>query len=149
MNITLRLATIDDAQILTKMNVQLIDDESSRNPMNCEALLQRMTTWLQGEYTAVLFSSDTDIVGYALYRQAQDEYFPDKSAIYLRQFFIRREHRRMGIGRKAYEKLSREFFSKSSRITLEVLQANPAGRAFWEKIGFKPYSYTLCQNRDG
>ena len=140
MNITLRRATVSDAEILTKMNLQLIEDENSRNTMMFDALLKRMRSWLYGEYTAILVFNNSDIVGYAIYRQDQDQYNPDQPVVYVRQFFIQRDKRRVGIGREAFEMISKELFSPGCKITLEVLETNSAGRVFWGKIGFKPYS---------
>ena len=59
-----------------------------------------MHGWLSGgEYRAVLFERDSQPVAYALYRADAD------ASIYLRQFFVAREHRRQGIGVAAIELL--------------------------------------------
>src|SRR4051812_18830965 len=83
-----------DLPLLAEWNHQLIRDEGHRNPMTVAQLEGRMKQWLQGEYRAVLFSSD-EPVGYALFRR-------DDELIYLRPFFVRRDRRRTGIGRAAF-----------------------------------------------
>ncbi len=53
-----------------------------------------MKDWLAGEYLAIIFTDDIEPKAYALYKESLSE-------IYLRQFFVRRECRRQGIGQKA------------------------------------------------
>ncbi|MEX0978281.1 MAG: hypothetical protein WDZ48_05490, partial [Pirellulales bacterium] len=60
-----RLATDDDAVLLTQMNRRLIRDEGHRNPMSEPELTTRMHGWLAGEYRAVIFEDDAGPVGYA------------------------------------------------------------------------------------
>ncbi|WP_287208794.1 GNAT family N-acetyltransferase [Mesorhizobium sp.] len=62
------------------------------------------------------------------------------NASFLRQFYISRQHRRSGIGRRALELLIRSRFNDKSRIFLEVLETNAGGKAFWSRTGFVPYS---------
>ena len=63
--------------------------------MNLAELEARMREWLDGDYEAHLFELDITTIGYALYRR-------DLDGIYIRQFFIRREFRRQGHGRFAF-----------------------------------------------
>ena len=48
-----RFAVQEDAALLGGMNQQLIRDEGHRNKMTLGQLQERMSGWLQGEYTAV------------------------------------------------------------------------------------------------
>src|SRR6478735_7182669 len=89
-----RRATVADAPALASMNWQLIRDEGHRNPMTVPELATRMSGWLGGEYEAVVFEEGGQPAGYALYRR-------DPEFVYLRQFYVRRECRRRGIGREA------------------------------------------------
>lgn len=132
----IRKAEIADVDVLVEMNHQLIRDEGSRNPMGGEELCARMRGWLaNGEYEAHLFQIGESLIGYSLHRQADDH-------IYLRQFFIRREHRSQGLGRTAFEWLAENVW-RGSRLRLDVLVQNQAGLAFWKKVGFSEYCITM------
>ncbi len=144
MELTLQHATIADAPVLAAMNRQLADDERSRNPMTVDALTTRMEKWLGEGWQAVLFLNGSQtIVGYALFQIGHDYYDASIPEIYVRQFFIARDRRRHGIGRRAWAMLSKEVFPSGSHIHLDVLATNPGGRHFWASLGFQPYSMAL------
>jgi GNAT superfamily N-acetyltransferase len=130
-----RRATVDDAAALAAMNWQLIRDEGHRNPMTPAELAMRMSGWLAGEYEAFLFEDAGAPIGYALYRR-------DPDYIYLRQFFIRAEHRRQGVGRAAIAWLRQHAWA-GQRVRVEVLVGNTTGVAFWRAMGFADYCLTL------
>lgn len=135
MNVTWRDASEIDLDLLAEWNHQLIRDEGHRNPMSVEQLAERMKKWLQGEYRAILFPSDKP-VGYALFKK-------EEGLIYLRQFFVRRDQRRGGIGRAAFEILKREVWPPDVRLTVDVLCRNVGGVAFWRSVGDQDYCLTL------
>jgi len=139
MDIELWSATLVDSFTLAQMNHELILDEGCRNPMSIVEIELRMRNWLESTYKAVLFYHEAEIIGYSLYQEQSDEYFLDKIDVYLRQFFIKRLRRGQGLGRRAFEKLCNEIFLAGSNITLDALESNPGGQAFWQKVGFKPY----------
>jgi GNAT superfamily N-acetyltransferase len=149
MELTFRKASLDDVPLLAQMNKQLIEDESSRNPMTLEELEARMTRWLEKDYEAVFMVRNEDIVGYVLYRKADDEYFPYHSNIHVRQYFITRSWRRRGIGQVAFEQIVKDFFPQGSAITLDVLERNPEAKQFWLKLGFEVYHTTLRREGTG
>ena len=132
---TYRRATYADIPLLVELNHQLIRDEGHRNPMTVPELAERMSKWLDTGYTAVLFQID-EIVAYALYRNSGD-------SIYLRQFFVHRNHRRKGIGQRAMKILFQEVWPKDKPITVEVLIHNSAAINFWRNVGFTDYSLAL------
>ncbi len=131
-----RLASDADCAQLAAWNHQLIRDEGHRNPSNVAELTDRMGAWLAGEYQAVIFSLDDEPVAYALYREQDD-------SIALRQFFVLRDRRRLGVGRQAMTLLRRKIWPPGKRLIVEVLTANPAAVAFWRSMGFSEYSVTL------
>ncbi len=131
-----RFATLEDAALLAKMNQQLIRDEGHRNKMTLPQLLERMSGWLQGEYTAVVFSKSSEEIGYALYRK-------DPDWIYLRQIFVKPEVRRKGIARQAISWLKKNAWKECKIIRIEVLVGNPEGISFWKAVGFKDYCITM------
>jgi GNAT superfamily N-acetyltransferase len=130
------IANETDLDILAEWNHQLIRDEGHRNPMTVSQLRDRMRQWLSGDYTAVIFSKDDESVAYALFRESEDE-------IYLRQLFVERENRNGGIGKETVRLLKEEIWTKSKRLTVEVLSDNKAGIAFWHSVGYKDYCLTL------
>jgi GNAT superfamily N-acetyltransferase len=137
MTLQFRKATEADVSLLTELNRQLILDENHRNQrMTLPELADRMRSFLQGEYEAIIFEQDAMPVAYALYRK-------DADGIYLRQFFVGRQHRRMGIGRQAMQVLLSAVWPPGKRITVEVLVNNRVGHEFWKAVGFVDYAITL------
>jgi GNAT superfamily N-acetyltransferase len=135
-----RLATVDDAWPLARMNWRLIRDEGHRNAMSEHELHARMKQWLAGEYDAVVFEDEAGSAGYALYRR-DDEY------LYVRHFFVAAARRRQGIGRAAVEHLVQNFWTDRVRVRIEVLSNNAAGIAFWRSVGFVDYCLTMERAR--
>jgi GNAT superfamily N-acetyltransferase len=131
-----RFAQLDDSLLLAKLNQQLIEDEGHRNPMTLTELECRMREWLKEQYQAVLFQRGEEPRGYALFRREADH-------VYLRQFFVCREHRRQGIGRNAINWLRRHAWADAPRVRLDVLVGNAPGIAFWRSVGFHDYCLTL------
>ncbi|MEO0562071.1 MAG: GNAT family N-acetyltransferase, partial [Chloroflexota bacterium] len=128
---------------LALMNRMMIEDEESGNPMSLTALEDRMCDWLtRGAYEAVLIYRNDDIVGYVLYREETDEYDADRVNVFVRQFFVKRAYRRRGIGQTAFEQVAGTHFPDNATIVLEVGARSLQGRAFWERMGFEPFSTT-------
>lgn len=136
MNLEYRVATQKDVPLLAEMNQALIRDEGHRNKMTLSELQKRMSSWLQGEYTAVIFSKELETAGYTLYRK-------DPDWIYLRQLFVKAEMRRKGIGREAILWLKKNAWKDTQTIRIEVLVGNPTGISFWKALGFKDYCITM------
>ncbi len=131
-----RFAKVTDSRLLASMNQQLIQDENHRNPMNLAELERRMAEWLGGHYQAVVFEEENLACGYALFRDEPEH-------IYLRHFYVDRNHRRRGIGRAAVGWLCRHVWNDDRRIRVDVLVGNEAGIAFWKSVGFGEYSLAL------
>ncbi|MEI6222843.1 MAG: GNAT family N-acetyltransferase [bacterium] len=123
------------------MNQQLIKDQQSRNPMTLSELEERMKRWLQGDWCAIIIQQENNPIGYLLYREETDDYFPEKKIIYIKQFFINTEKRNLGIGKSVFKKLQHEIF-KNTEFMIDVLSINEEATNFWKSIGFAPYS--LC-----
>jgi ribosomal protein S18 acetylase RimI-like enzyme len=146
MSIDLRKATINDITALAEMNQQLIQDERSRNPLNVGQLKLRMQTWLDGSWSAVMIYKNDDLIGYLMYQQREDDYYPDQQVIYVRQFFVQRAYRRRGIGRQAFDKITTQYFPSDAKIMLDVLATNAEALSFWEDLGFQRYATSLQRN---
>lgn len=136
MELECRFATETDLDLLAKWNYQLIRDEGHRNPMTVPELRERMKRWLATDYVAVVFLSDGKPMAYALYRESPEE-------VYLRQFFVRRDKRRMGFGQRAITILRKDIWSSQKQLTVEVLCQNTVSIQFWRAMGYKDYCLTL------
>jgi GNAT superfamily N-acetyltransferase len=141
MSLHIRRAAESDLPLLAQMNKRLIEDQGSRNPMSVEQLQNRMSQWLNGDWT-IEFLEDTVIVGYVVYLIRRDEFFPDKTEVYIRQFYVERDQRGRGLGSAAFQLLRETRFPAGSRLALDVLATNPKGFNFWRRVGFQPY-YTV------
>lgn len=134
--VTYRVATVDDAPVLAGLNAQLIRDEGHRNRLELPGLTERMRAWLSGSYEALLFEADGSAVGYVLFRTERD-------VISIRQFIVRPERRRSGVGRAAIAWLRGNAWGEASRLRVDVLVANGSALAFWRPVGFEDYSVTM------
>jgi len=130
-HITLRPASSADLDVLAIMNKQLIEDEKHDNPMSVSELKQRMEGFIAGDYLALLGMEKDNIIGYALVNK-------NAKPLYLRQFFIRREERRKGHGRRLFYSLLE--YLNTDTIDIEVLAWNETGKSFWESLQFGPRS---------
>ena len=143
LTLSMRVATEEDVPLLAKMNKQLIEDEGHRNPMSIVELSQRMQGWLQGGWNAdVFFRANTEpretVIGYALYQHRREEFVPDESVVYLRQFLILREYRGQGLGRLALRQLFKTRFPARCTVVVDVLTANERGLNFCDRRVFTP-----------
>lgn len=125
------------------MNRELIADEHSPNTMSDDQLEARMRDWLAGTWKAVLFIDETTIIGYTLFQERVDEIRVDLPNVYVRQFFIKPEYRRRGIGQATFDQLVSAWFPAGATISLDVLETNPGSQHFWERLGFRTYRTTL------
>ena len=97
--------------------------------------LARMRAWLEEDrYQAAVAESASEAVAYVVWRRD-----PDYADVFVRQFFVIRAVRGRGLGTRLFEAAVQEFW-KGRSLRLDVYDSNPAGRAFWERLGFAPYS---------
>jgi len=137
MKLAWRNASEADLDFLADWNRRLIVDDLHRNSMTIPELRARMEGWMRtGEYRAVIFT-DTVPVAHAVFRT-------DKDLIYLRQFFVRADRRRTGVGSAAFGILRREIWPRSTRLVVEALcREKDSSVPFWRSVGLKDYSLTL------
>ncbi len=98
MTLSLRSAGNSDLQILAEMNKQLMEDEKSSNPMGIRELEERMREFLESNWAIDLIMKEAKIIGYTLYKYQEDLLNRNEKQVYVRQYFIRRENRKMGYG---------------------------------------------------
>ncbi|GAB3263349.1 GNAT family N-acetyltransferase [Chitinimonas naiadis] len=132
-----RPATLADVDLLAELSQQLRRDEGQRSSLSAVQLRERMHDWLAHEgYSAVLFDYDEQVVAYALYRE-------QAGSIYLRQFFVSGDRRRLGLGRRALALLFEQYWPADKRLSVDVMSSNERALAFWRSVGFLDYSTTL------
>ena len=135
MNVEFKKAELKDVKILGAMNKRLIDDEGHSNPMNIYELTERMRNFIVNEYEAYLIVKENEISGYCLFRD-------DKEYIYIRQLYVERNNRKMGLGKSCIQWLKSNLWI-NRKIRMDVLSKNTNGIEFWRKIGFKDYCITM------
>jgi GNAT superfamily N-acetyltransferase len=130
-----RPASLADASALGRLNHQLIRDEGHRNPMGEGELVERMRAWLADDgYEALLGFDGDDLVAYVLWRDEPD-------CVYLRQIFVQREHRRLGVARHLMLSVFERWPDK--RLVVDVLAGNARALAFWRRMGYRDYAVML------
>ncbi|HLM68486.1 MAG TPA: GNAT family N-acetyltransferase [Longimicrobium sp.] len=133
-----RNAVQADVPLLAEINRQLIEDEWEGTGMSMERLQQRMSRWLEdGDYHAILFMENGETVAYSLVSVDEDD------SAFIRHFFVLREHRGGGVGRRAMQMLLRDIIPPTARITLDVLASNAGGHRFWKSVGFQDYAIRM------
>jgi len=130
----IKKATLEALDMLAEMNKQLIEDEQHDNTMSLDELKNRMKDLIRNDYEAYLFLSEEVIKGYALVN-------PIRNPVYLRQFFICRDSRGMGLGKTYFQLLLEEL--KITKLDVEVMYWNETGYQFWKAVGFKERSVYL------
>ena len=130
-----RRCTVADAEVLAEMNAQLSRDEGAAPVGTLSDYLARMRAWLEEDrYQAAVAESASEAVAYVVWRRD-----PDYADVFVRQFFVRPAHRGRGLGRALFEQAVRELWP-TDRLRLDVYDSNQGGGAFWERLGFVPYS---------
>jgi GNAT superfamily N-acetyltransferase len=124
-----------DAELLGSLNAQLAEDEGAHLIGPTSAYIERMRGWLeQGRYQAAAARRGDDVLAYVLWRDD-----PDYGDIFVRQFFVSRQHRGAGLGRLLFERAAGQFW-QDRPLRLDVYDSNPGAGAFWQNLGFAPYS---------
>ena len=145
MLITVRAAQLSDLPQLAKMNSCLVDDQGSENPFSLKEYEDRFREWLDTNiWTVDVFLHDGQVMGYSVYQERTDYYDPKEAVIYIRQYYIERSHRRLGMGKAAFQILIDTRFPKHVQsIALDVMATNSAGQNFWKKMGFNEYFISM------
>lgn len=135
----LRPAGPADLPALATLNRQLLEDESHRAVPSVEQLLDRHRGWMEtGAWLQDILELDRQMVGYIVHATQLDH-----PTIHVQQYCIDRGRRGRGFGRAGFALFMRERAVPGMRVTLDVLESNPAGRAFWRAIGCRPYFQRL------
>lgn len=108
----------------------------------------RMGRWLHSDYNAVLFIVGDKVAAYALFRSTDRDTEGIESGVFVRQFYVVPEQRRMGIGRRAFDLLRREVWPENCDIILNTVHDNRRGQSFWRSLGFTEYSVSYIRRAD-
>lgn len=144
-DLEIQCASLDDVDTLAGLNAQLLEDENNRFRPNLGELASRMSGWVSGlEWSVDIFKNNRgEVVGYLVHGRRFNPAAPGGDEMYIRQFAIEREHRRGGLGRRAIALFLQQRCVPGTRVMLDVLESNPAGRAFWGEVGFTPYARVM------
>ena len=132
----LRLATMDDLDLIVPAHAQIAFDESGIDPLQvdperfrqrCARRIELGQSWVLVEDGKLTFKaevvSDTPEV------------------IYLEGIWVDPQERGRGVGSRCMSHLTRSLLMRSSSVCLLVNEKNLSAQAFYEKAGFKFASY--------
>ena len=120
----------DDLPELVEMNSQLVIDEQFDVILPQDKMIERMKDFIQGSvYDCYLMVHDSVVCGYCLVDKT-------RNPLYLRHLFVKKEHRRKGLGKQSIQMLLALY--KTASIDIEVMAWNANAIKFYESIGFTP-----------
>ena len=153
---TIRKATADDIPHIVPMWCEMNDEHAAMSPIftPTEDAPAKFAIHLEGvlasdKYYMPVVEVDGKIAGYVM---AYYGYLPDvfvmRSKVSLQDMMVKKEYRRMGVGRMLVEEV-RAFAAerKADRIDLQVAVKNESGFAFWKAVGFEPTMYNMTMTR--
>ncbi|MEO0586098.1 MAG: GNAT family N-acetyltransferase [Planctomycetota bacterium] len=131
----------NELPLVAELNIQLQIDEAAAVVMTLENAAARMRGWIDHDNHHALLARpagqpDAQPVGYLVYAEHHDDCNHGHTMLYIRQFLVRREHRRQGIGRAMMDAFHRQIVPPNTPVEMDVLLSNPAGHAFWQAVGF-------------
>jgi GNAT superfamily N-acetyltransferase len=134
-----RRCTVADAEVLARLNARLSRDEGAPIGSPAEYLV-RMRSWLTDDsYQAAMAETEAgEPVAHVVWRSAPD----DGGGVFVRQFSVVPSRRGRGLGARLFERAVQDLWP-GEPLRLDVLDTNPRGRAFWERMGFASYSRVM------
>ena len=140
----LRPAGPADIQTLAALNRQLLDDEGHPSSASVAELIETHRDWLAADaWSQDILEVDGTVVGYIVHGINPYPLDPQVPERFIRQFSIDRPYRRNGLGRDAFELFLETRMEPGGRLTLDVLESNPAGLAFWKAVGCRPFFHRM------
>lgn len=147
--VILRRAEERDLPVLAELNRQLLEDEGNLVEVAVEGLIARHREWMQsGEWSQDVLELDGTVIGYIVHMPNPYPLNPDRPELFLRQFCVDRSRRGGGLGREGFGLFLRDRVVPGGRVTLDVLESNRIGRAFWESVGCRPFFQRMEVYRD-
>ena len=128
----LRLATLNDLELILPVQAAMAEEESGVNPMTkepegfrrrCARRIEQGKTWVLIEDGKLIFKT---------------EIFADTpEATYLEGIYVDEEERGKGYGLRSLSQLVRTLLQRTERLCILVNERNTAAHAFYRKLGFK------------
>jgi ribosomal protein S18 acetylase RimI-like enzyme len=128
----LRLATIDEVDLILPVQAQMAYDESGVDPLEkdpdgfrkrCQRRIEQKRTWLLIEDGELLFKADV--------------ISETSEVVYLEGIWVNDRLRGTGRGVRCMSHLTNELLQRSQSISLLVDEKNKRAQAFYKKCGFK------------
>ena len=130
----LQKANEKNIEELAHLNLDLMLAEKYDQLKTIAELIPRMRTFLETDYEAYFVIHKKLKAGYILIKCTSEP-------IYIRQFYIKPEFQRIGLGQKTI-KMIKDIYS-TKIIDVEVMAWNELGFNFWKKAGFQLRCYSL------
>ncbi len=143
-----RYAELAELDVLAQFNRSIQEDEGA-DPMELPAIRARLERWLKADYRAVLFEAEDGVVAYALYRPTDPDTEGLQGGVFVRHFFVDRNHRRRGFGAKAFGLLTDEIWPPGCGIMLDTVYGNRRAQHFWRAVGFSEYGVSFQRAPSG
>lgn len=128
----LRLATVEDLDLIVPVHAELAESESGVNPLavdpdgfrrRCRRRIENGRVWVLTDNNRLIFKADV---------QADT---PD--VIYLEGVYVNPAERGRGIGRRCVTQLSRNLLTRTKSICVLVNEANEKAHVFYRLCGYK------------
>lgn len=129
---SLRLATLDDLELILPVQAAMAEEESGVNPLEkdatgfrkrCAHRIEQGRTWVCVENGQLLFK--TDVMA------------ETPEVIYLEGIYVRAEERGKGYGLNCLSQLSQTLLKRTESLCILVNEENRAAQALYRKAGFK------------
>lgn len=135
--VTVRLATVDDVELLHRFSVDLATYEDEPDAVTATPqTLARDGFGKDPQFAALIAERAGQPVGFALYTYNYSVWTAARG-IFIEDIWVVPEERRGGVARALMQGLAQECLAKGfKRIDLNVLDWNPA-RGFYERLGFR------------
>ncbi|HEX8186362.1 MAG TPA: GNAT family N-acetyltransferase, partial [Blastocatellia bacterium] len=132
----LRLATIDDLDLIVPAHAQCAFNDSGVNPLEvdpaafrerCARRVEQERTWVWVEDGALLFKAEiiTDT----------------REVVYIEGVWVNPLERRKGYGLRSMSQLSRTYLMKTESVCLLVNEQFQAAQAFYKRAGYRLMGY--------
>jgi GNAT superfamily N-acetyltransferase len=136
-DVTVRVATVDDVELLHKFSIDLATYEDEPHAVTASPqILARDGFGKDPQFAALIAEMAGKPVGFALYT-FNYSVWTGARGIFVEDIWVVPEQRRGGVARALMTALAKECVARGyKRIDLNVLDWNPA-RGFYEKIGLR------------
>ena len=131
----LRLATLDDLELIAPVHAAMAEEESGVNPLetNREAFLARCSRRIEQKRVWVVVKD-----GQLVFKADIQAETPEM--IYLEGIYTSPEVRGTGVGRRCVTRLTSDMLQRTRSICVLANEDNPRAHAFYRMCGFKRVS---------